>query len=160
MPEYIDSYYLVNSRESKVVYNFFAKYSFVKKKLADDYPIPQYSDSPERIFYSDADLLLYLENNFDCEYLIYWENIEENSEIRFFILQYTNDGKMILGVSIVGKKLDSKESVQLFIDIKNYLNSQKACITIEEPPPTNSIEFIDFCNVRYIPNNSASMQCG
>jgi hypothetical protein len=58
---------------------------------------------------------------------------------------------MIFGVSIVGREPDSRKSIQLFIDIKSYLNSRTACITVEEPPPTNSIEFIDFCNIRYSP---------
>lgn len=151
MPQYIDSYYLIDSRESKIVDDFFENYSFVKKQLADDYPIPQYSDNPVKVFYSDVDLLLYLERDFNCEYLIYWENVEENSEIKQFTLQYTDDGKMIFGVSIIGDELDSIKSIQLFKNIKSYLNSRKACITAEEPPPINSNWFIDFCNERYTP---------
>ena len=149
MPQYIDSYYLIDSRKSEFVYDFFAKYSHTRKELADDYPIPQFSDSPERIFYSVGELLLYLEDNPNFEYAIYWENEDKKSEIKQFTLQYTNDGKMIFGVSIVGNEPDSIKSVQLFREIKSYLNSKKACITVEEPPPINSIEFIDFCNGRY-----------
>jgi aspartate carbamoyltransferase regulatory subunit len=58
---------------------------------------------------------------------------------------------MIFGVSIIGKELDSKKSVQLFKHIKNYLCSRKSCITTDEPPPVNSNEFIVFCNKRYVP---------
>lgn len=151
MPQYIDLYYLVNSRESEVVCDFFKDYSFVKRELADDYPIPQYSDNPIKVFYSDEELLLYLEKDYNCEYLIYWENAEENSDIKQFTLQYTDDGKVIFGVSIVGTVIDSIEVVELFKHIKDYLNSKEACITMEEPPAVNSFEFIDFCNERYKP---------
>lgn len=151
MPQYIDSYYLVESRESKVVYDFFTNYYIEKKELTDNYPIPQYSEDPEKIILSDTEILLFLEINLDYEYLIYWENIKQNSEIKQITLQYTNDGKMILGVSIEGNEPDSSKSVELFKNVRNYLNSSKACITVEEPPPTNSNDFIDFCNERYTP---------
>jgi hypothetical protein len=58
---------------------------------------------------------------------------------------------MIFGVSIIGRELEAAISIQLFKEIKNYLGSQYACITDEEPPPINSTEFVDFCNERYIP---------
>ena len=151
MPQYIDSYYLVDNRKSMYIYDFFKKFSFVKKELSDDYPIPQYSDNPEIVFHSDSELLSYLESNSESDYVIYWGNIEEKSEIKQFTLQYTNDGKMIFGISIFGNEPDSVRSVSLFKEVKNYLNSQKACITVEEPPPINSVEFIDFCSDRYIP---------
>ncbi len=151
MPQFIDSYYLVDTRESKIIYDFFEKYSFVKKELADDYPVPQYSNYPKIIFYSVEELFLFLESNLNCEYIIYLENEIGESEIKQITLQYTNDGKMIFGVSIVGNNPSSIRSVQLFKEFKYYLNSQISCITVEEPPPISSIEFVGFCNERYIP---------
>lgn len=153
MPQYIDSYYLINSRKLEVVCDFFTKYfPLGGKELAVDYPFPEFSDHPEKIYYSVKELLLHLENSFNFEYTIYWENKDKLSEIRQITLQYTNDGKMIFGVSIVGRDPSSIRSIQLFKEVKIYLNSQKACITIEEPPPINSNEFISFCDERYIPN--------
>ncbi|OMP75155.1 MULTISPECIES: hypothetical protein [unclassified Chitinophaga] len=151
MPQYIDSYYLVDNRSSEVVYDLFTNYGFIKEELAGEYIIPQYSSEPTIIFYSDVDLLNYCDENLDCDYLIYWGNEVENSIIRQITLRYTNDGKMIFGISIVGREVDSDISIAIFKDVKNYLNARIGCITGEAPPPSNSIEFIEFCNKRYVP---------
>jgi hypothetical protein len=151
MPQFIESYYLVNNRKSKVILNFIEDNSIIKKELADEYFVPQYSDFAERAISTDEELLLFLEANTNCDYSIYWENENKESVIKQFSIHFTDDGKMIFGVAIEGNELNSKESVKLFQEIKNYLKSSIACITSEEPPPTNSIEFADFCNERYIP---------
>jgi hypothetical protein len=151
MPQYIDSYYLVDSRSPRLVYDLFANYGFVKEELADDYPIPQYSSEPTIIFYSDAELLDYMEENSYCEYIVYWRNVVKNPVINQVTLSYTNDGKMIFGISIVGREVDSAESIAVFKDVKKCLNARIACITGEEPPPGNSIEFLEFCSEKYIP---------
>jgi len=151
MPQYIDSYYFVDNRNSKLVYDFLDKYFPLRRELADDYVIPKYSDNPEKIFYSAIDLLAYLDENLNYDYIAYWENLDESNDIKQFTLQYTDDGKMIFGVSIYGREPESEKSVQVFNEVRNYLNSPIACITGEEPPPWNSIDFIDFCNERYHP---------
>lgn len=151
MSQYIESYYLVNNRKSKVILNFIENFSIVKKEIADGYPVPQNSNFTERTFHSDEELLTFLEANQNYDYDIYWENEYMESVIKQFSIHFTDDGKMIIGVAIVGNELNSKDSVKLFKEIKNYLNSSIACITSEEPPPTNSIEFADFCNERFIP---------
>lgn len=153
MPQYIDSYYLVESRKLEVLCNFFAKYfPLGGKELATDYPFPQFSNHPEKVYYSVKELLLHLENNPDFEYTIYFENKERSSEIKQITLQYTDDGKMIFGLSMYGNDPSSIKSIQLFKEIKSYLNSKMACVTIEEPPPINSNEFSSFCNERFVPD--------
>lgn len=151
MPQYIDSYYLVDSRESNIIYNFIEKFCKKIVETTDDYPLPQFAETHEMVYHSVKELISYLESNPTIDYVIYWRNEDKKSQVEQFTLQYTNDGKMILGVSIAGREPSSKKSVQLFKNIKNYLNSQEACICVEEPPPINSIEFIDFCNERYMP---------
>ncbi|MCL9807665.1 hypothetical protein NAT51_19235 [Flavobacterium amniphilum] len=151
MPQYIESYYLVNNRESKLILNFIGNHTIVKKETTDEYPVPQYSNFTERTFTSDKELLIFLEENQNYEYDIYWQNENEESIIRQFSVHFTDDGKMIIGVAIEGNELNSKNSVELFNEIKNYLSSSIACITSEEPPPNNSIEFANFCNERFIP---------
>lgn len=151
MPQYIDSYYLVDNRKLEVVRDFLKKYfPSGERELATDYPFPEFSEYPEKIFYSVEELLLHLENNTLFDYTIYFENKDRSSEIKQITLQYTDDGKMIFGISIFGNDPSSIRSIQIFNEVKRYLNSQKSCATIEEPPPTNSEEFIIFCNERYI----------
>lgn len=152
MSQYIESYYLVNNRESKIILNFIRNYYILKKELADEYPVPQNSNSIEKTFHSDEKLLTFLEINQNYDYDIYWENERMESIIKQFSIHFTDDGKMIVGVAILGNELNSKDSVKLFKEIKNYLNSSIACITSEEPPPTNSIEFTKFCKQRFKPN--------
>lgn len=153
MPQYIDSYYLINNRTLDIVCDFFSKYfPLGGEELATEYPFPEFSDYPEKIYYSVRKLLIHLEDNPNFEYTIYFENKDRLSEIKQITLQYTDDGKMIFGVSIVGSDPSSIRSIQLFKEVKSYLNSEKAYVTIEEPPPINSLEFISFCNERYIPD--------
>lgn len=151
MSQYIESYYLINSRKSKIILNFIETFSIVKKEIADEYLVPQNSNFTERTFYSDEELLSFLEANQNYDYDIYWENEHTKSVIKQFSVHFTDDGKMIIGVAVVGNELNSKDTVKLFKEIKNYLNSSIACITSEEPPPTNSVEFADFCSERFIP---------
>jgi hypothetical protein len=151
MPQFIESYYLVDKRAGKLIFDFIRFHSIVKKPLADEYPVPQYSIFEDKIFKSDDELLTFLEANPTCAYNIYWENEVKESLIKQFSAHFTDDGKMILGVAVVGNNLDSEDSVRLFKKIKKHLNPSFACITSEEPPPSNSIEFADFCNRRFIP---------
>lgn len=71
--------------------------------------------------------------------------------IAFAILTYTDDAKMILGVSLLGTfddVDDMRENVKIFRDIKSFTNSAIACMTLEEPSPNNSLEFIEFAKQR------------
>lgn len=151
MPQYIESYYLVNNRKSKVILNFIENYSIVKKKLADEYIISQNSNFAKKSIFSDKELLAFLEANSNYDYDVYWENENNESVIKQLSVHFTDDGKMIIGVAIAGNDLNSEDSVKLFKEVKNYLKSAIGCITSEEPPPTNSIAFADFCNERFIP---------
>lgn len=150
MPQYIDSYYLVDTRKLEIVYDFFSKYfPSGLKDLAIDYPFPEFSDSPEKIFHSVRELLLHLEDNLGYEYTIYFDNTDKSATIKQIILQYTDDGKIIFGVSIIGNDPSSIQQIEIIKEIKNYLNSKDACATVEEIPPINSSEFVEFCDERY-----------
>lgn len=151
MPQYIDSYYLIDDRNSNIKNDFFIDFSFTGNELSEDYPIPQFSDVAEKVFFDVDKLLLFLDNKFDEDYIIYWENLNKESIIRQFTLIYTDDAKMIIGISISGSDPNSNESIDLFKKIKNYLNSQIGCITLEELAPSNSVEFIEFCRMRFTP---------
>jgi len=152
MPQYIDSYYLTESRDLDLVYKFLNDFLPQNKEVAIDYPVPQFgNDKYETIFYNVKDLLIYLEQNMNVDYIIYWESLTDRSTIKQVTVQYTDDGKSIFGVSISGREADSEESISVFNEIKKYLNSNIGCITGEEPPPSNSAEFIEFCENRFIP---------
>lgn len=151
MPQYIDSYYLISKRDINAFYELISKYSNKIKVIGDEFLLPQFSDSYKFIYNSVEELIFYLDSNPNVDYIIYWANQADNSEFKQFTLQYTDDGKMIIGISIVGREPDSKRSIEIFKEVRNHLNSQQGCITVEEPPPNNSIEFAKFCNERFKP---------
>lgn len=92
---------------------------------------------------------MHLEDNLGYEYTIYFDNIDKSATIKQIILQYTDDGKIIFGVSIIGNDPSSIQQIEIIKEIKNYLNSKDACTTVEEIPPINSSEFVEFCDERY-----------
>lgn len=149
MGECLELYFLLDSRRANVIYDFFEKYSFLKKELAEEYFVPQFSDDVNQTFYSDKYLLKYLEENEDRAYVIYWENMDERAYIIQCILQYTKDGKMIIGVVVAGKEPSDQLIVSIYKNIKKYFSSTLGCITSEEPPPELATEFEQFCKTRY-----------
>ena len=150
MPQYVDSYHLVDTRKLEIVYDFFSKYfPLGVEELAKDYPFPEFSDSPEKNYHSVRELLAHLEDNIDHEYTIYFNNKDKSATIKQITLQYTDDGKIIFGVSIIGNDPSLIQQIEIIKDIKYYLNSKNACTTVEELPPINSSEFVEFCNERY-----------
>jgi len=152
MAQYIDCYFLIDGRNSDLVKIFLKKYLPVNKESAEDYPIPLFSDHPVKIFDSVNDLLMYLENNKDCKYSIYWHTDKKKSDIEHVMVFYTDDGKMIFGTSISGNNPMEINNLKIFRDIRSFLNSEIGCMTVEEPPPFNSSEFVEFAKNRYSPD--------
>lgn len=151
MPQYIDCYFLIDNRNTDLVNTFLKKYLPINKESASEYSVPLFSDNPTNFFSDINDVLMYLEHDGNCEYSIYWHSIESNSVIKHAMVHYTDDGKMIFGISITGNDPMDYKIVPLFHEIKNSFKSHLGCITVEEPPPSNSIEFIEFAQNRYIP---------
>jgi hypothetical protein len=149
MPQYLDLYFLVDNRKTSTIRDFFNNYAFIKKELADEYPIPQFSDFIYQTFYSDNHLLKYLEGRVDCDYIIYWQNLNERSDIYQFMVQYTNDGKMIVGITVKGTEPSDTKVTSTFKEMKDYFNAYFGCITSEEAPPETSEAFKQFCRIRY-----------
>jgi len=151
MPQYIDSYYLIENRTQILIFEFLEKYLPNAIEASDEYPVPWFAESPVNILFNIDDILKYLENNIYSEYAIYWRNRKEDSDIKHFMIFFTDDGKMIFGVSINGEEPNTAVSINVFKELSEFLNTKTGCITVEEPPPTNSIEFIEFCLDRFIP---------
>lgn len=151
MPELIDQYFLVDSRDSNFVTRFLDKYVPKRAAVADYYLITT-EDGEEKIDSKNIDFVLsFYEHHVTSIYDIYIENLDKESLIAYAILTYTDDGRMILGVSVLGTFNDvddMRENIRVFNDIKAFTNSAVACMTLEEPPPNNSLEFIEFAKQR------------
>jgi hypothetical protein len=148
MPQCLDLYFLVDNRKTSTIYEFFDHYAFRKSELADEYPIPQFSDFDYQTFYSDNHLLEYLEGHTDCSYIVYWQNLNERSDIYQFVVQYTSDGKMIVGITVKGTGPSDIKVISTFKEMKYYFNADLGCITSGEAPPETSKAFKQFCRIR------------
>jgi hypothetical protein len=93
----------------------------------------------------------YLQMNPNEEYLIYWRNLDKKSKYEHAMVFYTDDEKMIVGASIPARHPSDSAAIDGYLMIKEFLNAELGCITIEEVAPTNSAEFSKFCQSRFIP---------
>lgn len=148
MPQLVDCYCFVDSRKKKLVDDFLDKFLPRREDTIQDFVVNKKST----IIEGSDELMFFLEQNLSEEKTIYWKNTDENSTYMYAMAFFTDDGKLIIGVSISGRFPDEKLVVDSFFEIKEYLNSTIGCITVEEAAPTNSQEFIEFCNNRYVPH--------
>ena len=156
MSQYIDCYWLSNSRSSAYCKSFLDAFLPEREESAVDYPMPLHADRPS-VVYSDVDKLMsYLEDNPNGEYMLYWRNIENDSSYAHGMIFYTNDGCTIVGLSIEGRSLEDQAVTKKFLQVQKSLDADIGCVTVEEIAPLNSVEFREFCQKRYVPSSYAN----
>jgi hypothetical protein len=138
-----DIYVLVGNRNVKFVQNFLEYFVPDHREMADEYEIPQYSDSPDILFFKATELMRYCEEHTEVPHAIYWFN-NQNEDPEDAMVFYTIDGKMILGLSIE----DESREQEWLIKLKNFSQSDQGCILYESPPPDNSEEFLKLTKSR------------
>ena len=141
MSGFADIYVIIDSRSKELVHSFLTRYLTTWVESADEYEIPQYSDNPDIIFKTDSELMNYCEQNKKISYSIYWRS-KSDSLIKYGMIFYTSDEKMILGLSVLS---GSKEK-EFLKDLKDYLLSDLGYIAFEEPPPDNYVDFLETAN--------------
>lgn len=151
MSNLVDSYFLVKSREMDIGNSFLDKLIPQRIEATDEYYIPQYSEKPIEIFQNAQEVMEFLQISMNEAFSIYWYNCIDNEKIPSAHIIYTDDGFMILGFSIYGNSPYDKIIERLFFDLSYEYKSIIGCIVVDEFPPTNSQEFIEFCNNRHIP---------
>lgn len=149
MAELLDFYFLLNTREFSKIEGFINKVVPNKVECSEYYEVPQYSEHPLYIFNHVVDLMTFLEKSKSEEYNIYWDNLDLENGIKNIMLFYTDDKKAILGILIIGKFPINKCIATTFKSLYNLLFAEIGCITVEEPPPSNSVEFYKFCSDRF-----------
>ncbi|WP_078126168.1 hypothetical protein [Leptospira alexanderi] len=150
MPQYVDCYWLVRDRRSEITKAFLNKFLPEREESFGNYPVPMRSESPIKTFMNVNELIEYLQDS-DEEYLIYWKNTNPRCIFKHGIAIYTDDKRLILGVSIEGNAPDEKDIIERYYTISNFLNAEISCITVEEVAPSNSVAFREFCKNRYVP---------
>jgi len=159
-----DCYVLVNTRDKKVVLQFLNHFLSEIIELSDKYEIPQYSKNHDQKLISMYELLEFLENKNDEPYYISWKGLllkdfpfktvqvcpEEIKSIKQIVenhflcmATYTNDGKMILGISCPTMEPDTRIEDYYFSKLKEFANSEIGYITYEQPATNNSAKFTE-----------------
>jgi hypothetical protein len=144
-----DLYFLINSRSQKLIMEYL---DFVIKKrteVSDDYSVPIYSDNPLVVYNDFDELMAFLEEAKNENYSLYFRNLDSNSKVQTAMCFYTNDANAILGLTVNDVAIDGTETLYWYNRIRNRFKCKYSCITSEEPPPGNSVEFLEFSRTRF-----------
>jgi len=133
-------YALSGARNSSVANVFLAKFLPKRSGFASDYPVPECADSPTIVFPTTDTLMTYLDTNVQETYSIYWNNLDEVSQIRQAMLFYTSDGCLILGLAVA-----ESQSKRLLDGLIGFAGTQHGMFGHEERPPETAREFIQAC---------------
>jgi hypothetical protein len=131
MPEYADIYVISEKRNFTTVINFLDQFLPEREESADEYELPQYSDSPDLIFSRANDLIEYCSNNESAENSIYWRALKQKKPEHGMVF-FLRDGNVIFGLSTDASDIEFAR--QLLIDLKKNLGSKLGYITHEAPP--------------------------
>lgn len=151
MPQFVDCYFLVESRKPEIILHFLDNFLPENSESTDEYGIPIYSDSPNIIFNNASVLLKYLFEHNDIKYSIYWKNQIPDVPIQHGMVFHTDDGNMIVGISVIGNDPLQDQVLKIYDSLGEFLGSKIGCLTVEEAPPHNSKEFIEFAKERFQP---------
>ena len=96
----LDIYVLSSSRSYKKIMSFLEEFLPYNIENASEYYIPYLSDNPEKTFTEVHTFMQYMETAEKEPNAIYWNNLEKDSDIEFATVFYTDDAKMVLGLSL------------------------------------------------------------
>jgi len=139
---YADCYVLSDKRHLDFILSFLDKFLPNHIESADEYKVPQYSDSSSVSFNNADDLIEYLSENINETYSIYWAN-KETSVLKGAMCFFTNDGNIIIGVYCDTAYPDTTIEKQYLAELKDFCKSQHGYITYEETAPDNTPDFLE-----------------
>jgi len=106
--------------------------------LTEEYPYPQYSDTPEIIFENRNELIQKLVTNSNEPYSLYWDVVD--SEVINGMIFFTKDGGMIVGLAVAQNKDE-----YFLKSISEAVGGEFGYISFDSPPPETQDEFITLC---------------
>jgi hypothetical protein len=136
MPEYSDIYVISEKRDSETVTKFLNHFLPEREESADEYEIPQYSDSPELILTKANELVEYCCNNKSTEHAIYWRGLNQRKPEHGMIF-YLQDGNVIYGLSTDAS--DSKFANELLLNLKEHVGTNLGYIGHEASPDVDDL---------------------
>lgn len=95
-----DIYVLSPNRSKVTVELFLSRFGKGMEASAADYPVPQFADNPIQVFTVPGELVDYLIQHPAEPYNLYYRNLGQKESIRNAIVSFTNDGNMIVGLTV------------------------------------------------------------
>ena len=136
MPEYADIYGLSETRTQGEIQRFLDRFLPSRIESADEYEVPQYSNSPHTVFQSADQLITYCCENPTQVHAIYWrsDSVPRHGEV-FFL----SDGNLIFGISTPSEDHVSVDTTAR--DLCSFLSSCDVFVTYEDVPPQSALAF-------------------
>ena len=136
MPEYADIYVLGSERTEQAIGDFLDHFLPSRIESADEYEIPQYSESPDVVYTKASDLIRHCCKNRNEVHTIYWRSDAQPEHVMIFFLR---DGALIYGISTPADVHQQVDRVAA--DLGVFLDTEKVIVSYEDLPPESSEGF-------------------
>jgi hypothetical protein len=153
MPEYADIYVVEKRRTPESVNAFLEHFLPSRRESADEYCVPQYSESPVEIFTAAEALIAFCCQNPREPHAIYWHSTITPEHAMAFFLE---DGGLICGISTPADNPRRVDAVAA--ELGRFLGTQDVLVTYEDLPPASVESFTSF--VGQLPRASAKTARG
>ena len=144
MPEQVnfaDCYVLTNQRTYTFLLSFLHRFLPRRETYATTFEVPQHADTPEQVFTSAEDLMVYLEHHPHEVHAIYWEN-QEMSQLRAAMCLFTSDGKVIVGLTSITYYPDTSIERDYLKQLEQFCNSRFSLIEYDTPAAKDTPAFL------------------
>jgi hypothetical protein len=131
-------YALGRDRSIKSVRAFLDNYLPEREPCADDYPVPESSDSRTLVLQTDNEILTFLADHPNEPYALYWNGAGASSTQA--MLFYTCDGNIIFGLAV-----EAEYPADHLRHLSEFVGAEFAMLGTEERPPSTTPEFIALC---------------
>ncbi|MGL4675742.1 MAG: hypothetical protein ACRCXK_12860 [Wohlfahrtiimonas sp.] len=134
-------YVLCSARSEDVIYAFLDKFASKRAVTTDEYPIPENSDNPIEIIYSEQEIFRKLVKDTNEPYAFYWNCV---FPIKTAMLFFTKDGNLIVGLAVYEPHVQSfYQKILLSVGgVCGYVQATQE----ESPPPNCQSAFIKRAN--------------
>lgn len=136
MPEYSDIYVISDKRSENDVEAFLDRFLPEREESADEYEVPQFSDSPDIVYSRAIDLVKHCSANKSAEHAIYWRAKDERKPEHGMVF-YLKDGNVIFGLSTDAS--DPSFARELLERLKVHLHSDLGEIGHEASPDVENL---------------------
>ncbi|MBL8809962.1 MAG: hypothetical protein JNM43_07290 [Planctomycetaceae bacterium] len=133
----LEAYVLCSDRSAEVVAAFLNVIAPKRKSVHLDFPFPQFSDAPTRVFEGAEPLIVHLLEQADYEYSIYWDCFD-NVLCGQVMLFFTADGGLIAGIANF-----SISPTDALSTVMQVARGEFGYVTCDSPPPESREEFIE-----------------